>query len=164
MLHTMLHATTVLCLWTMNSTRCTGTVSTTGTAVIMHLRGFSICKSLAYELIYYVKKRTCTGTYWLTVKSSLYYLEPQFGWQPTTFHRPQIYLLSYFIDFRQLRFGLQMKVNAGGCTHRDKLDVVSKYKILPSLHINSCMHMRACISRGLSGTPAHVDIYRGGRD
>ena len=28
----------------------------------MHLRGFSICKSLAYELIYYVKKRTCTGT------------------------------------------------------------------------------------------------------
>ena len=63
------------------------------------------------------------------VKSSLYYLEPQFGWQPTTFHRPQIYLLSYYIDFRQLRFGLQMKVNAGGCTHRDKLDVVSKYKI-----------------------------------
>ena len=37
-------------------------VDTTGTAVIMHLRGFSICKSLAYELIYYVKKRTCTGT------------------------------------------------------------------------------------------------------
>ena len=62
-------------------------------------------------------------------KSSLYYLEPQLGWQPTTFHRPQIYLLSYYIDFRQLRFGLQMKVNAGGCTHRDKLDVVSKYKI-----------------------------------
>ena len=79
----------------------------------------------------------------------------------TTFHRPQIYYyyLSYFIDFRQLRFGLQMKVNAGGCTHRDKLDVVSKYKFLPSLHINSCMHMRACIARGLSGTPVHVDIH-----
>ena len=76
----------------------------------------------------------------------------------TTFHRPQIYLLSYYIDFRQLRFGLQMKVNAGGCTHRDKLDVVSKYNFLPSLHINSCMHMRACIARGLSGTPVHVDI------
>ena len=82
----------------------------------------------------------------------------------TTFHRPQIYLLSYYIDFRQLRFGLQMKVNAGGCTHRDKLDVVSKYNFLPSLHINSCMHMRACIARGLSGTPVHVDIYSGGRD
>ena len=73
----------------------------------------------------------------MTVKSSLYYLELQFGWQPTTFHRPQIYLLPGIlllvrylaIDFRQLRFGLQMKVNAGGCTHRDKLDVVSKYKI-----------------------------------
>ena len=100
----------------------------------------------------------------LTVKSGLYYLEFQFGWQPTTFHRPQIYLLSYYIDFRQLRFGLQMKVNAGGCTHRDKLDVVSKYKFLPSLHINSCMHMRACIARGLSGTPVLVDIYSGGRD
>ena len=57
-----------------------------------------------------------------------------------------------------------MKVNAGGCTHRDKLDVVSKYNFLPSLHINSCMHMRACIARGLSGTPVHVDIYSGGRD
>ena len=63
----------------------------------------------------------------LTVESSLYYLVLQIGWQPTTFHRPQIYLLSYFIDFRQLRFDLQMKVNAGGCTHRDKLDVVTKY-------------------------------------
>ena len=76
----------------------------------------------------------------LTVKSSLYYLEFQFGWQPTTFHRPQIYLLSYYIDFRQLRFDLQMKVNAGGCTHRDKLDVVSKYKFYrPCILIHACI-------------------------
>ena len=98
----------------------------------------------------------------LTVESGLYYLEPQFGGQTRTFHRPHLSYLA--IDFHYLHFDLQMKVNAGGCTHRDKLDVVSKYKFLPSLHINSCMHMRACIARGLSGTPVHVDIYSGGRD
>ena len=81
----------------------------------MHLRGFSICKSLAYELIYYVKKRTCTGTV-LTVESGLYYLEPQLGWQTRTFHRPHLSYLA--IDFHYLHFDLQMKVNAGGCTHQ----------------------------------------------
>ena len=47
----------------------------------------------------------------------------------------------------------------GAVLTRIKLDVVSKYKILPSLHINSCMHMRACIARGLPGIPVHVDIH-----
>ena len=47
----------------------------------------------------------------------------------------------------------------GAVLTRIKLDVVSKYKILPSLHINLFMHMRACIARGLSGTPVHVDIH-----
>eukprot|EP01046_Picozoa_sp_COSAG06_P110945 COSAG06_NODE_57515_length_280_cov_0.574586_1_plen_43_part_01 len=32
-------------------------------------------------------------------------------------------------------------------------------KILPSVRINSCMDMRACIAMGLSGTPVHVGIH-----
>ncbi len=69
----------------------------------------------------------------MTVESGLYYLEPQFGGQTKTFHRPHLSYLA--IDFHYLHFDLQMKVNAGGCTHQLKLDVDSKYKILPSLHI-----------------------------
>ena len=57
----------------------------------------------------------------VTVESGLYYLEPQFGGQTRTFHRPHLSYLA--IDFHYLHFDLQMKVNAGGCTHQLKLDV-----------------------------------------
>ena len=79
------------------------------------------------------------------VKSSLYFnltgIPDRLA--TTTFHRPQIYLLSYFIDFRQLHFGLHVKVNAGGCTHQYKLEVDSVFNVF-TLRINF-MHLRACI-------------------
>ena len=72
------------------------------------------------------------------VESGLYYLEPQLGWQTRTFHRPHLSYLA--IDFHYLHFDLQMKVNAGGCTHRDKLDVVSKYNFYrPCILIHACI-------------------------
>ncbi len=41
----------------------------------------------------------------LTVESSLYYLEPQFGWQPTTFHRLLGDLMtSVSTEFLRLRY------------------------------------------------------------
>ena len=49
----------------------------------------------------------------LTVKSSLYYLEPQFGWQPTTFHRPQIYFLAIDFNYRLLDFRKRKSMQGG---------------------------------------------------
>ena len=37
--------------------------------------------------------------------------------------------VSYYIDFRQLHFGLHVKVNAGGCTHQYKLEVDSVFNV-----------------------------------
>ena len=68
----------------------------------------------------------------LTVESGLYYLEPQFGGQTRTFHRPHLSYLA--IDFHYLHFDLQMKVNAGGCTHQLKLDVDSIFNIFISAY------------------------------
>ena len=43
--------------------------------------------------------------------------------------------LSYLaIDFHYLHFDLQMKVNAGGCTHQLKLDVDSIFNIFISAY------------------------------
>ena len=67
------------------------------------------------------------GSLVLTVESGLYYLEPQFGGQTITFHRPHLSYLA--IDFHYLHFDLQMKVNAGGCTHQLKLDVDSFFNM-----------------------------------
>ncbi len=68
----------------------------------------------------------------LTVESGLYYLEPQLGGQTRTFHRPHLSYLA--IDFHYLHFDLQMKVNAGGCTHQLKLDVDSIFNIFISAY------------------------------
>ena len=72
----------------------------------------------------------------LTVESGLYYLEPQFGGQTRTFHRPHLSYLA--IDFHYLHFDLQMKVNAGGSTHQYKLES-TPFSICSSLRINSCI-------------------------
>ena len=68
---------------------------------------------------------------------------------------PWIYLLSYFIDFRQLHFGLHVKVNAGGCTHQYNLEVDSVFNVF-TLRINF-MHLRACIL-GDYPVPRHMWI------
>ena len=68
----------------------------------------------------------------MTVESGLYYLELQLGGQTRTFHRPHLSYLA--IDFHYLHFDLQMKVNAGGCTHQLKLDVDSIFNIFISAY------------------------------
>ena len=89
----------------------------------------------------------------LTVESGLYYLEPQFGGQTRTFHRPHLSYLA--IDFHYLHFDLQMKVNAGGCTHQYKLEVDSVFNVF-TLRINF-MHLRAC-TLGDYPVPRHMWI------
>ena len=51
-----------------------------------------------------------------------------------------------------------MKVNAGGCTHRDKLDVVSKYKFYrPCILIHACICAHAYL--GDYPVPRYMWIY-----
>ena len=66
------------------------------------------------------------------------------SWIPRSAGRQELFTdprsIYLAIDFRYLLFDLQMKVNAGGCTHRDKLDVVSKYKFYrPCILIHACI-------------------------